>query len=130
MRRLVHPAGAAPPIGPYSPAILADGPMLYLAGQGPIDPETGEFRLGTMEEQARLTFDNITRLLQATGTDWEHVVRVGLFLSDLRLFNAMNDIYREYVREPLPVRTTVQVGLPPGVLIEADCIAGVHTPPG
>lgn len=127
MRRLVHPAGAAPPIGPYSPAMLADGPMLYLAGQGPIDPGTGEFRLGTMEEQARLTFDNITRLLQAAGTDWQHVVRVGVFLSDLRLFDAMNDIYREYVREPFPVRTTVQVGLPPGVLIEADCTAGVHT---
>ncbi|PJF40214.1 MAG: RidA family protein [Chloroflexi bacterium] len=123
MRKQITSDKAAPPQGVYSPAIVASGPTLYVSGQGPIDPASGEFRLGTFEEQARLTFDNITTLLEAAGTSWANVVRVGVFLSDLSNFGAMNEIYREYLTEPYPARTTVAAGLPPNMLIEVDCIA-------
>jgi 2-iminobutanoate/2-iminopropanoate deaminase len=123
MRKQITSEKGAPPKGVYSPAIVASGPMVFVAGQVPVDPKTGEFKLGSFEEQAQLAFDNVTTLLEAAGTSWENVVRVGVFLSDLGNFGQMNEIYKGYLTEPFPARTTVQVVLPPGVLIEVDCIA-------
>ena len=79
--------------------------------------------LGSFEEPAKLTFNNVTTLLKAAGTSWKYVVRTGVFLADLRHFGEMNEIYKQYLTEPYPARTTVQVGLPPQMLIEVDCIA-------
>jgi 2-iminobutanoate/2-iminopropanoate deaminase len=123
MRRIITSDKGAPPIGPYSPAIMAGGPTLYVAGQGPVDPDSGEFRFGSFEEQAKLTFDNVSALLEAAGTSWAHVVRVGVFLADLDNFTEMNKIYEAYLTEPYPARTTVQVVLPAKMAIEVDCIA-------
>lgn len=123
MRKQITSAKGAPPKGVYSPAIAARGTMLFVSGQVPVDPQTGEFKLGSFEEQARLAFDNVTALLEAGGTSWQNVTKVSVFLSDLGNFGQMNEIYRTYLTEPYPARTTVQVGLPPGVLIEVDCIA-------
>ncbi|MBN1873551.1 MAG: hypothetical protein JXA33_04915 [Anaerolineae bacterium] len=125
MRKQIVSEKGAPPKGPYSPAIVADGPMVYVSGQGPVDPETGELRLGSFQEQAELVFQNISVLLEAAGTSWANVVRVGVFLADLGNFAEMNEIYRTYLQEPYPARTTVEVGLPPKMLIEVDCIARV-----
>ena len=122
MRKQITAPGGPPPKGIYSPAIVADGPAVYLSGQGPVDPD-GNLQLGSFAEQARLTFDNITLLLEAAGSTWANVVRSGVFLADLADFQEMNQIYKEYLTEPYPARTTVQVGLPPGMLIEVDCIA-------
>jgi 2-iminobutanoate/2-iminopropanoate deaminase len=98
--------------------------MVFVSGQGPVNPATGQIELGTFAEQARLTFDNVTTLLMAAGATWEHVVRVGVFLADLNHFGEMNDIYRtHYAVQPYPARTTVQTGLLRGMLIEVDCIA-------
>ena len=122
MRKQIIAKTGAPPKGIYSPAIVAQGTMVFVSGQGPVD-QAGEFQLGTFEQQARLAFDNVTKLLEAAGTSWEHVVRTGVFLADLGNFAKMNEIYRQYLTEPYPARTTVQAGLPPGMEIEVDCIA-------
>jgi len=123
MRKQVVSENAAPPKGIYSPAIIAKGTMAFVSGQGPVDPATGEFQLGSFEEQAVLTFNNVTTLLEAAGTSWEHAVKVSVFLANLSDFQEMNEIYKEFLVEPYPARTTVQAVLPPGMLIEVDCIA-------
>jgi 2-iminobutanoate/2-iminopropanoate deaminase len=123
MRKQVIAERGAPPKGIYSPAIVASGTIAYISGQGPIDPETGEFQLGSFAQQAKLTFDNVTKLLKAASTSWKHVVKVGVFLANLEDFVSMNDIYKTYLMEPYPARTTVQAGLPTDMLIEVDCMA-------
>jgi 2-iminobutanoate/2-iminopropanoate deaminase len=125
MRRQVTSKKGAPPRGIYSPAIVAGGTMAYISGQGPVDPGTGELRLGPFAEQAVLAFQNVGVLLEAAGTSWAHAVKVGVFLADLGNFAEMNNLYKEFLTEPYPARTTVQVVLPPGMLIEVDCIAVV-----
>ena len=122
MRKQVIADAGAPAKGIYSPAIAASGTMVFISGQGPVDMY-GEFQFGTFEEQAKMTFDNVTKLLQAAGTSWKHAVKVGVFLADLNNFGKMNDIYQQYLTEPYPARTTVQAVLPPQMAIEVDCIA-------
>jgi 2-iminobutanoate/2-iminopropanoate deaminase len=122
MRKQVIAEKGAPPKGIYSPAIMASGTLVFVSGQGPVD-QTGEFQFGSFEEQARLTFQNVTTLLQAAGTSWEHVVKVGVFLANLDNFAEMNEIYKQHLTEPYPARTTVQAVLPPNMAIEVDCIA-------
>ena len=123
MRKQIIAEKGAPPKGIYSPAIIAGGNIAYISGQGPIDPQTGEFRLGDFTQQAKLTFNNVTTLLEAAGTSWKHVVKVSIFLADLNDFGPMNDIYKTYLTQPYPARTTVQAGLPKDMLIEVDCMA-------
>lgn len=123
MRKRITAEKGAAPQGPYSPAIVASGPTVYISGQGPVDPDTGRMKAGSFREQAELTFQNITTLLEAAGTSWANVVKVGVFLADLSNFGEMNEIYKSYLSEPYPTRTTVQVGLPPNMAIEVDCIA-------
>ncbi len=123
MRKQISTAKGAQPQGPYSQAIIAAGPTVYVSGQGPVDPETGEMRFGNFREQAELTFQNVGTLLEAAGSSWEHVVKVNVFLADLANFAQMNEIYLSYIREPYPARTTVQAGLAPRMQIEVDCIA-------
>ena len=123
MRKQVIAERGAPPKGVYSPAIVASGTIAYISGQGPIEPETGELQLGSFAQQAKLTFDNVTTLLEATGTSWKNVIKVGVFLADLKDFGKMNDIYKTYLTQPYPARTTVQAGLPTDMLIEVDCMA-------
>jgi 2-iminobutanoate/2-iminopropanoate deaminase len=122
MRQPVFAKKGAPPMGPYSPAIIAQGPLVFVSGQGPLS-ETGVMQLGTFSEQAHLTFRNVGALLEAAGTSWSHVVRVGVFLADMSNFASMNEIYKQYAVEPYPARTTVQAGLPPNMAIEVDCVA-------
>ncbi|MBN1933776.1 MAG: hypothetical protein JW934_03875 [Anaerolineae bacterium] len=123
MHKAIFSSQGAPPQGPYSPAITAQGAMVFVSGQGPVNPQTGKLECSTFREQAELTFNNMTALLEAAGTSWAHVVRVGVFLADLNNFAELNEIYRQYVQEPFPARTTVKVGLPAQMQIEVDCIA-------
>lgn len=125
MRKEIFTEKGAVPKGAYSQAIVAEGPMVFVSGQGPVDPVTGAFRLGSFGEQAKLVFDNLATLLEAAGTAWVNVVRVGIFLADLSDFAEMNALYETYLTKPYPARTTVQAGLPAGMLIEVDCIAVV-----
>jgi 2-iminobutanoate/2-iminopropanoate deaminase len=120
-RTAIH--GGAPPGGPYSPAIVAAGPLVFVSGQLPIDPASGQLCSDGFSEQAEQVFENLTSLLAAAGSDWSRVVKWSVFLADLRDFAALNEVARRHLVEPFPARTTVQVVLPPRVLLEIDCIA-------
>jgi len=123
MRSEIFSEKGAPPKGLYSQAIAARGTMLFVSGQGPVDPVSGEFRFGSFAEQAKLTFDNVTVLIEAAGTSWANIAKVSVFLADIANFAEMNQIYQNYAVKPYPARTTVQSGLVPGMEIEVDCIA-------
>jgi len=125
MRKQVTSTKGPPPRGVYSPAIVAGGRLAFISGQGPVDPATGELRLGSFAEQAVLAFQNVGVLLEAAGTSWAQAVKVGVFLANLGDFGEMNSLYKEFLTEPYPARTTVQAVLPAGMLIEVDCIAVV-----
>ncbi len=121
MRKTIHPPKAAKPKGPYSPGVIADG-FLFVAGQAPINPETNEIEYGDIRSETRRALMNIQDVLEAAGSSLREVVRVGVFLSDLKDFEAMNEVYREFFPEDQPARTTVGVQLP-RFKVEIDCIA-------
>lgn len=124
MRKPIVSDKGAPPQGPYSPAIVAEGPCVYVSGQGPIDPQSGEFCIGNFQDEVELTFKNVGALLEAAGTSWAHAVKVNIYLADLNNFAVMNEIYKRFVPEPYPARTTVEAGLNK-IAIEVDCIATI-----
>jgi reactive intermediate/imine deaminase len=113
---------APTPAGPYSHAVRA-GDTVYLAGQGPFDPDTGE-QPETFEEQVRLTFQNLERTARSAGASLADAVRIGVYLRDMADFPAMNEVYAEMVPEPHPVRTTIQSDLP-GLAVEIDAVLWV-----
>jgi len=109
--------------GVYTPAIRA-GQLLFVSGQIPVDPRTGEIVDGDISAQADQSLRNVGALLKAAGVGWEHVVRTTVFLADMNDFAAMNLVYAQYVVDPAPARATVQVArLPRDVRIEIDAIA-------
>lgn len=122
MRKEVYTEKGAKPAGIYSQGIIASGPTVYISGQGPNDPATGQRVTGSFRAEAERVFENLTILLEAAGTSWAHVTKVGVFLADLNNFAEMNEIYQRYVTKPYPARTTVGAQLP-GIAIEVDCIA-------
>ena len=123
MREAISSPDAPNAIGPYSPAIRA-GHLLFLSGQIPIDPATGELVAGGIEAQTEQVMRNITGLLAAAGAGFEHVVRTTVYLADMNEFAAMNAVYAKYVVDPPPARATVQVArLPRDVKVEIDVIA-------
>lgn len=111
------------PGGPYSPGIIAQGTFLYVSGQTP--QRDGKVVLGSIEEETRLTLDNIGRVLESAGASFADVVRCGVFLTDLASFGAMNAVYETYFPEPRPARTTVGVALLDGMQIEIDCVVAL-----
>lgn len=122
LRQPVSTTKGAPPQGIYSQAIIAEGKQVYVSGQGPVDPATGQLQTGNFADEAKLTFQNVTTLLEASGTSWEHVIKVNIYLADLNNFAAMNEIYKTFATEPYPARTTVEAGLNQ-IAIEVDCVA-------
>jgi 2-iminobutanoate/2-iminopropanoate deaminase len=114
---------AAPAIGPYSPALRV-GNMLFLSGQIPLDPGTGQLVTGDITAQTARVLENIGELLHAAGADFSNVARTTVFLADLSDFGVMNELYAKYFTQPYPARSTVQVArLPKDVRIEIDVIA-------
>jgi 2-iminobutanoate/2-iminopropanoate deaminase len=123
VREAVQAPGTPAAIGPYSPAIRAGG-LLFISGQIPLRPETGELVAGDIDAQTEQVMRNLAALLQAAGAGFEHVVRTTVFLTDLNDFAAMNEVYGRYVVAPPPARATVQVArLPRDVKVEIDAIA-------
>jgi 2-iminobutanoate/2-iminopropanoate deaminase len=119
----VSSPGAPKPIGPYSPA-LRSGQLLFVSGQVPTDPTTGNLVTGDIAAETRQVMENIGRLLVAGGLDFSAVVRSTVFLADMNDFQAMNTVYGSYFTEPYPARATVQVArLPRDARIEIDVIA-------
>ena len=112
-------------IGPYSPAVRT-GDLLFISGQVPIDPATGQLVGGSIVAETRRVLDNIGALLAAADLSFAHVVRTSVFLANLDDFNAMNEVYRTYFSEPYPARSTIQAArLPRGARVEIDAVA-VH----
>jgi 2-iminobutanoate/2-iminopropanoate deaminase len=108
--------------GPYSPAIVAEGRFVFVAGQGPL--KDGVYVPGSIEEETRQTLENLATLLEQAGSGFEHVVRSGVWLVDLDDFAGMNGVYQEFFPEPRPARATVRADLVVG-RVEIDCIAVV-----
>lgn len=114
---------APKPIGPYSQAVIA-GDFLFLAGQIPIDPETGDLVSGGIKEQARRVLENVKAVLEKAGCTFKDVVNVTVFLKDLSHFNEFNEVYSEYFGDTKPARATIQVArLPKDALVELVVIA-------
>ena len=110
-------------IGPYSPAIRA-GQLLFVSGQVPLDPATGQLVSGGIAEQTRRVLDNVGALLEAGDRSFADVVRTTIFLADMNDFGAVNEIYASYFGDAPPARVTVGVaGLPRGALVEIDALA-------
>jgi 2-iminobutanoate/2-iminopropanoate deaminase len=122
MKTPIHPANAAPPVAPYTPAILANG-TLYLSGQIALDAE-GNLHTGDIIVETRRVMDNIGNLLEAAGMGYEHLVKVTILLSDMSLYGAVNEVYGSYFKEVPPAREAYAVkGLPRGVNVEISGIA-------
>jgi len=112
-------------IGPYSQAIVVDG-WIYVSGQIPLDPATGEQEKGSVAAQTHRVFKNLKAVLTEAGGDLSTVVKTTVFLSDMGRFADMNEVYAEYFGDHRPARSTVQAaGLPKAVDVEIDAIAKV-----
>lgn len=124
MRKVIRTSDAPRPLGVYSQAIVVDG-LVFVAGQGPINPKTNEMELGEIRSEVRCTLRNLQAILQAAGSSLGDIVRIGVFLADLNDFAAMNEVFKEFFPENPPARTTVGVQLPK-IKVEIDCIARVR----
>ena len=123
MPRHSHAAPGAAAVGPYSHAIESD-PFVFLSGQTPLDPATGQLADGPVDAQVRQCFANLGAVLSAAGLDFEDVVKVNVFLVDMGDFAAMNAAYAEHFDAPFPARTTIGVAsLPLGARVEIEMIA-------
>ncbi len=108
--------------GPYSIALTA-GDLIVVSGQGPLDPD-GPKIVGTdIKEQAKVTLDNVKNALAAAGATMDDCVKIGVFLADIGDFDAFNEVYRTYFKDPLPCRTCVECKMWGGILVEVDAWA-------
>jgi 2-iminobutanoate/2-iminopropanoate deaminase len=123
VKQAISSPGAPKAIGPYSSALRAD-PFLFISGQVPFDPATGNMIDGDIKAQTHRVLENIGALLKSGGLSYATVVRTTVFLADMNDFAAMNDVYRTFFIEPYPARSTVQAArLPRDARIEIDVIA-------
>ena len=125
MKKPISTAAAPKAIGPYSQAVEARGArLLWLSGQIPLDPATGELVKGTIEEETARVMENLRAVLSAGGAGFDRVVRTTIFLVDLADFAKVNEVYGGYFGASPPARATVQVAaLPRGARVEIDAIA-------
>lgn len=122
-KQIIITKNAPAPIGPYNQAILA-GNTLYVSGQIPIDPATGELVQGSVEEEAKLVMKNLEAVLSEAGFGFENIVKTTIFLRDMGDFAVVNEVYGRYFGEDAPARETVAVaGLPKNVNVEISVIA-------
>ena len=127
MRQAISSDGAPKAIGPYSQAIRA-GQLLFLSGQVPLDPATGQLVGGDIAAQTRRVMDNLGAVLNAAGLSFADVVRTTIFLADINDFAAVNEVYGSYFSAPAPARATVQVArLPKDARVEIDAVASFET---
>lgn len=121
-RTPIHTDQAPAAIGPYSQAVRM-GDTVYLSGQIPLDPATGDLVAGDITAQARRAFDNLKAVSKAAGGSLDDVARLGLYLTDLGDFAAVNAVMADYFSAPYPARSTIQVSaLPKGAAFEVDAV--------
>lgn len=125
MKKVIQTDNAPAAIGPYSQAVRA-GDFLYVSGQIPLDPTSGEVVSGGVEEQTDRVLKNLQAILEEAGADFTNVVKFSIFLKDIEDFGVVNEIYGSFLEEPYPARATVEVSrLPKDVLVEMDVVAYV-----
>ena len=108
--------------GPYSQAIIYKD-MIYISGQGSVDPDTNRLMAGTIEKEAKMALQNIKIIMEAAGSSINNVLQVCVYLADIREYGRFNDIYRTFFQDPMPARTTVAVkNVPFGLRIEIDAV--------
>jgi 2-iminobutanoate/2-iminopropanoate deaminase len=123
MKKIINTPHAPKPIGPYNQAVLADN-TLYVSGQIPIDPVSGELKKGDIQDQTRQVMENLKAILMAADMQFTDVVKCSIFISDMQNFPRINETYGAYFGDSAPARETVQVaGLPMNVDVEISCIA-------
>jgi reactive intermediate/imine deaminase len=129
-RKTIHTDKAPKAIGTYSQAVRA-GDLVFISGQVPFDPATGELVGGEMEAQIRRVFDNLKAIAEAAGSSLADAVKLNVYLTDLKHFPIVNQVMAQYFREPYPARAAVGVAaLPRGAQVEMECIlhlSNVHS---
>ncbi len=121
-RHIITSDQAPKAIGTYSQAVRA-GDSVYVSGQIPLDPATGELVSGDMEAQIRRVFENLKAIIDAAGGNFAHVVKLNVYLTDLKHFALVNQVMAQYFREPYPARAAIGVAsLPRGAQVEMECV--------
>jgi 2-iminobutanoate/2-iminopropanoate deaminase len=121
--KIINSKNAPAPIGPYSQATLA-GNTLYVSGQIPLNPETGELIEGSIEEETEQVMSNLQAILKEAGVDFTYVVKCSIFVKNMGDFARINEVYGKYFPSNPPARETVEVScLPKNVGVEISCIA-------
>ncbi len=123
MKKIILSQNAPAPIGPYSQAVEV-GQMVYCSGQIAIDPKSGQVLTGDVKAQAELVMKNIEALLTTANLKFQNIVKTTIFLTDMKDFTLVNEVYGRYFPENPPARSTIAVaGLPKGVQVEIEVIA-------
>ena len=118
----LSPPGSPAPRGPYSPAVRA-GDFIFVSGQLAVDPETNQYVPGDIQQETRMTLNNIKRILEGAGVSMADAVRVGVFLSEGSDFPKMNEVYTEFFGDAKPARTTIVCKFFADIKVEIDCVA-------
>lgn len=122
-KKIINTANAPAPIGPYSQAVMT-GNLLFISGQVPINPSTGNVDAKSIPEEAEQVMQNLKAVLTEAGMDFSHIVKTTIFLTDMSFFSEVNEVYGRYFNGDFPARETVAVkGLPKGVNVEISMIA-------
>lgn len=123
MKKIINTDKAPSALGPYSQAVKA-GDFIYVSGQTPIDPSTGEFAGNDIKTQTKQSLENIKAILESAGATLENVVKTNVFLSDMNNFTPMNEVYGTYFKTECPARAAVEVArLPKDAMVEIEAIA-------
>lgn len=123
MKKIITTDKAPAPVGPYSP-VVAFEKLIFVSGQGPLDPETKQLVTGTIQEETRQTLENIRNILEDIGSSMNNVLKVTAYLGDMDNFFAFNEVYAEYFPSDPPARTCIQAGrLPFDIKVEIDVTA-------
>jgi 2-iminobutanoate/2-iminopropanoate deaminase len=123
MKEIISTDKAPAPVGPYSP-VVAFEKLIFVSGQGPLNPETKQLVTGTIQEETRQTLENIKNILQDVGSSMNNVLKVTAYLGDMDNFFAFNEVYAEYFPDDPPARTCIQAGrLPFDIKVEIEVIA-------
>ncbi len=123
MKKIVSTTEAPAAVGPYSQAVRI-GPMLFTAGQIPLDPQSGQIVSEDVAEQTKRVLENLTAVLKAENMNFSNIVKTTVFMTNLADFQTMNDIYAGYFKDSPPARSTVQVAaLPRGAQVEIEVVA-------
>ena len=125
-KEIISTENAPQAIGPYSQAVKAGG-LMFISGQIPLNPETGDIVSGSIEDEANQVLQNIKSICEAAGHGMEDIVKITIFLTDLGNFATVNEVMKKHFSEPYPARATVEIsGLPLGVNVEIEAIVSTN----